>query len=86
MVSTSESSMVTDETKTTHLMAGKEPQSTSGYQQYFPSQTTHTQANMFPETALEAEADLEKGGRAEKPAPASGGIDSASFPDGGLEA
>ena len=45
-----------------------------------------TEANIFPEPEVEAEADLEKGGVIPKTVPAAGGINPADFPDGGLEA
>ena len=50
------------------------------------SQNRSTEANIFPEPEVEAEADLEKGGAVPKPATAPGGINPADFPDGGLEA
>lgn len=49
------------------------------------SQNKETIANIFPESAAEAEADLEKAGKAPV-VPQKGGIDPASFPDGGFEA
>jgi MFS family permease len=45
------------------------------------SQNKETEANIFPEPRVEAEADLEKA-----KAPVSGGPNPADFPDGGLEA
>ncbi|KAH7369981.1 riboflavin transporter MCH5 [Rhexocercosporidium sp. MPI-PUGE-AT-0058] len=45
-----------------------------------------TEANIFPESEVEAEADLEKGGVIPKLAPTPGGVNPADFPDGGLEA
>lgn len=50
------------------------------------SQNKETEANIFPETAAEAEADLEKGGVIPKTIPLAGGTNPADFPDGGLEA
>jgi MFS family permease len=50
------------------------------------SQNRSTEANIFPEPKVEAEADLEKGGVAPKSQVAPGGINPADFPDGGLEA
>ncbi|CZR57567.1 related to monocarboxylate transporter 2 [Phialocephala subalpina] len=52
----------------------------------YGSQNKSTEANIFPEPEVEAEADLEKGGVIPKSAPAPGGINPADFPDGGLEA
>ncbi|KAL5323467.1 hypothetical protein ACEPPN_008004 [Leptodophora sp. 'Broadleaf-Isolate-01'] len=50
------------------------------------SQNKETGANIFPESEVEAEADLEKGGVIPKSAPTPGGVNPADFPDGGLEA
>jgi len=50
------------------------------------SQNKSTEANIFPEPEIEAEADLEKGGVIPKSTPAPGGVNPADFPDGGLEA
>ncbi|KAL2072373.1 hypothetical protein VTL71DRAFT_11716 [Oculimacula yallundae] len=50
------------------------------------SQNKSTEANIFPESAAQAEADLEKGGVIPKSTPAPGGVNPADFPDGGLEA
>ncbi|KAI9052573.1 hypothetical protein LZ554_003916 [Drepanopeziza brunnea f. sp. 'monogermtubi'] len=50
------------------------------------SQNTETEASIFPESAVEAEADLEKAGAIPKSAPAPGGVSPADFPDGGWEA
>ena len=49
---------------------------------FYPSQNKHTEANIFPEPSVVAEADLEKNGLAPKPQ----GTDPADFPDGGAEA
>lgn len=51
----------------------------------YGSQNKETEANIFPEPEVEAEADLEKAGVVPKSAP-SHGINPADFPDGGLEA
>jgi MFS family permease len=50
------------------------------------SQNKETEANIFPEPEVEADADLEKGGVIPKSAPVLGGVNPADFPDGGLEA
>lgn len=50
------------------------------------SQNKETEANIFPEQIVEAEADIEKGEQIEKPAPVVGGTAPADFPDGGIEA
>lgn len=50
------------------------------------SQNKETEANVFPEPEVEAEADLERNGAIPKSAPVSGGVNPADFPDGGLEA
>lgn len=50
------------------------------------SQNTSTEANVFPEPRVTAEADLEKAGVVSQSAPTAGGINPADFPDGGLEA
>ncbi|TVY42760.1 Fujikurins efflux protein [Lachnellula occidentalis] len=50
------------------------------------SQNKATEANIFPEGAAEADADLEKNGAAPKSTPAPGGVNPADFPDGGFEA
>lgn len=50
------------------------------------SQNKETEANIFPEPEVEAEADLEKNGAVAKPTAVPGGVDPADFPDGGLEA
>lgn len=50
------------------------------------SQNKSTEANIFPESAAEAEADLEKAGVIPKSTPTPGGVNPADFPDGGLEA
>jgi MFS family permease len=50
------------------------------------SQNKETEANIFPEPEVEAEADLEKGGVIPPTVPVAGGINPADFPDGGLEA
>ncbi len=50
------------------------------------SQNKETEANIFPEPEIEAEADLEKTGVVPKSVVAPGGINPADFPDGGLEA
>jgi hypothetical protein len=47
-------------------------------------QNKETEANIFPESEVEAEADLEHAGVV--PKPVTGGINPADFPDGGLEA
>jgi MFS family permease len=53
----------------------------------YPSQNNDTEANIFPESEVEAHADLEKAGLEEKPVgPVAGGTNPADFPDGGLEA
>jgi hypothetical protein len=52
----------------------------------FGSQNKQTEANIFPEPEVEAQADLEKGGVVPKSAPVAGGVNPADFPDGGLEA
>ncbi|KAG9231434.1 major facilitator superfamily domain-containing protein [Amylocarpus encephaloides] len=52
----------------------------------FGSQNKETGANIFPESAAEAEADLEKGAVVSQPAAKPGGVNPADFPDGGLEA
>lgn len=52
----------------------------------FGSQNKETEANIFPESEVAAEADLEKSGVIPKPEPVVGGINPADFPDGGLEA
>jgi hypothetical protein len=51
-----------------------------------PSQQSQTNAEIYPENAADAEADLEKAGV--KPAPPAGppGMNPADFPDGGLQA
>jgi hypothetical protein len=49
------------------------------------SQNKSTEANIFAEPEVTAEADLEKGG-VEPPSAVPGGINPADFPDGGLEA
>lgn len=48
------------------------------------SQNKSTEANIFPEPEVEAEADLEKAGVV--PKTVVGGVNPADFPDGGLEA
>ncbi|KAK6582564.1 hypothetical protein PZA11_004972 [Diplocarpon coronariae] len=45
-----------------------------------------TEANLFPESPVGAEADLEKAEVIPKSTPAPGGVNPADFPDGGLEA
>lgn len=50
------------------------------------SQNKETDANIFPEPEIEAEADLERGGQIPKSVVAPGGVNPADFPDGGLEA
>lgn len=50
------------------------------------SQNKSTEANIFPEPEVEADADLEKGGVIPKSTPAPGGVNPADFPDGGVEA
>lgn len=50
------------------------------------SQDKAAEANMFLESGVAVEADLEKGGEVVKPAPTVGGVNPADFPDGGLEA
>jgi hypothetical protein len=50
------------------------------------SQNKSTEANIFPESEMEAEADLEKNGVAQKPTLVPGGVNPTDFPDGGLEA
>lgn len=50
------------------------------------SQNKETEANIFPEPEVEAEADLEKGGVIPRSVPVAGGVNPADFPDGGLEA
>ncbi|CAL3971653.1 unnamed protein product [Diplocarpon coronariae] len=45
-----------------------------------------TEANLFPESQVGAEADLEKAEVIPKSTPAPGGVNPADFPDGGLEA
>jgi MFS family permease len=50
------------------------------------SQNKSTEANIFPEPEVEAEADLEKGGVIPKSTPTPSGVNPADFPDGGLEA
>jgi len=50
------------------------------------SQNKSTEANIFPEPEVEAEADLEKGGVIPKSAVVPGGVNPADFPDGGLVA
>jgi hypothetical protein len=47
------------------------------------SQTT--EANIFPEREITADADIEKA-NGEPPKPVIGGVNPADFPDGGLEA
>ncbi|KAI9731460.1 MAG: hypothetical protein M1818_007850 [Claussenomyces sp. TS43310] len=54
--------------------------------QISPSRNRETEANIFPETEAEAEADLERDGVVEKAVPVIGGVNPADFPDGGLEA
>lgn len=49
---------------------------------FYPSQNKHTEANIFPEPSVVAEADLEKNGLTPKPQ----GVAPADFPDGGTEA
>lgn len=49
------------------------------------SQNKETDANIFPEEPVVAEADLEKTGAAPPPTKP-GGINPADFPDGGFEA
>jgi hypothetical protein len=51
----------------------------------FGSQNKEIEANIFPESAAEAEADLEKGGVI-SPHKTAGGVNPADFPDGGFEA
>ncbi|RDL31922.1 uncharacterized protein BP5553_09324 [Venustampulla echinocandica] len=50
------------------------------------SQNQSTEANIFPEPEVEAEADLEKSGAIPRSNVAPGGVNPADFPDGGLEA
>lgn len=50
------------------------------------SQNKETEANIFPEPEVEAEADLERNGVTTKAAPVAGGVNPSDFPDGGLEA
>ncbi|KAH6677442.1 riboflavin transporter MCH5 [Halenospora varia] len=54
--------------------------------QRYGSQNKETEANIFPESAVEADADLEKTGAIPKSTPPPGGVNPADFPDGGLEA
>lgn len=51
-----------------------------------PSQNGETEANIFPEPEGLSQADIEKGGLAQNPAPGAGGTAPSDFPDGGLEA
>lgn len=54
--------------------------------QPYGSQNKKTEANIFPEPEVEAEADLEKAELAPQSPPVQGGINPADFPDGGVEA
>lgn len=50
------------------------------------SQIKETEANIFPESKVEVEADLENAGVIPRSVVAPGGVNPADFPDGGLEA
>lgn len=53
---------------------------------HFSSQNQETEANIFPEPYVAAEADLEKNGLKPHEAPLPGGLVPSDFPDGGVEA
>lgn len=67
---------------TDHASDGEKPAMTDTLDNSSPSPEKETEANIFPEPRATAEADLEKAA-----APKTvGGVNPASFPDGGLEA
>ncbi|KAF4630597.1 hypothetical protein G7Y89_g7545 [Cudoniella acicularis] len=67
------------------IEADHTPKDRPSFQRY-GSQNKSTEANIFPEPEVEAEADLEKTGAIPKSAVVPGGINPADFPDGGFEA